>query len=651
MNRETLLHGRTRAALVAGIRAKIVAALALLFFSSVMASSAQYERGGLNERYRVLVLHSFRNSLPVNTDWYKGIMRAFASASDLRIEVDIEAPDLTRFADSGYVSNLFEIYRRKYLDEAPDLIIPTYTPAYKFLLEHGEDLFPDVPIVFCGADSLFVTAQERASHITGIPRQPDIAGTVALALQLHPDARRIAVIVGSGAMDKLFEGFARKAVRPFEERVRVTWLQGMPLGELMAAVQQLPRDTPLLYLVQLEDRTGRTYVPIDTTRQLASVANAPIFGLWDTLIGHGIIGGRLATLEEDGFQAAQIGLRILRGKAPAAIPVVFRKENPAIVDARELARWSIDQGRLPAGSQIRHHQLSVWDQYRKEIVTAVAIILVQGFSIGALLLNRRRLRQSQAALQDEYDRRSQAETIAVLLRGRLARFGKTRSLGTMATAIAHEINQPLIAIQNYAQAARRRLKSNVDQRPKLGELFEKIEAQADRAGAITQRVRALVSADDPDLLPVNLGSVLKQVIGMMEQEVENLGCRIEYESVADASAVLADALQVQLVLANLLQNAMQSICSANHGDKRVCVDVRQISDREVQVSVTDRGPGVPPQSVEDIFDPLYSERSGGTGMGLAICRNIVEAHGGRLWYEPNPAGGAIFRFTLPVAES
>jgi two-component system sensor kinase FixL len=101
-------------------------------------------------------------------------------------------------------------------------------------------------------------------------------------------------------------------------------------------------------------------------------------------------------------------------------------------------------------------------------------------------------------------------------------------------------------------------------------------------------------------------------------------------------------------LVNLLQNAMKGVCASDQYDKCVSVDVRPTNDREVQISVTDRGPGIPAERVADIFEPLYSGASGGMGMGLAIARTIIDAHGGRLWYEPNPAGGAIFRFTLRV---
>jgi len=624
--------------------AKAVLTLCLvLFWTSPPAAAAA------DEPYRVLVLHSFRNSVPVNADWHRGLVRGFASAPDLNVEIDTEAPNLAHLSEPEKLEALRSFYRTNYQDRTPDLIVATYTPALRFMLTHGEDLFPGVPIVFVGADQRVFTAQKSPANVTGITGFADIAGTLELALHIHRDARQVAVIVGSGPVDKVFEGDAREALRPFEGQVELVWLQGLPLEDLGEAVAGLPRRTVLLYLVQTEDRAGKSYVPRTVLETLSSAAKAPVYGLWDSLLGHGIVGGRMAMVEEDGFQAARIAVRILRGESPATIPIDIRKANPAIIDGREMARWKIDENRLPADVRVINRPLSAWDEHRTAIAATALIIAVQGLLIAVLMLSRRRLRQARTALQDEYGRRTAAEVLAGRFRQKLARFSKERSLGTMATSISHEINQPLIAIQNYAQAARRRLEGDVGDKSKLVELVTKIEGQAERAGAITQRVRELVSKADPQLVPTTLDRLLEEVIRTIEPEARSRRCHVVCPSVVDAPAVLADALEVQLVLVNLLQNAMQSVCSDERFDRRITIDVRTIDEHVVQVSVTDGGVGVPPDQVEEIFEPLHSGKAGGLGMGLAISRAIIESHGGRLWHEANPAGGAVFRFTLQAA--
>ncbi|HYQ73333.1 MAG TPA: ABC transporter substrate binding protein [Gammaproteobacteria bacterium] len=627
-----------------------------LFVLLLSLASANLVAAG-NEPYRVLVLHSFRNSLPVTTDWYEGMLRGFSSEPDLHVEIDSEAPNLARFVntDSTRVADkerfdwLLDFYHKNYQDRKPHLIISTDTPALRFLLVHGDDLFPGVPIVFVDADHRFVRAQQLPAHITGISNFLDITGTLELILDVHPDTRRVAVIVGSARYDLGMERVARQAMEAFAGRVEFVWLRGLPIAELVEALNTLPERTVALYLVQTQDRTGKTHIPRAYLQAFSAAAKVPVYGLWDTLLEHGIVGGRLVTVEEDGYQAARLAVRILRGESPADLSVVDRLANPAIFDGAELARWNIRESRLPAGSLIRNRPASAWAEHRREILIALSVILAQATLIFMLILNRRRLRQSQYSLQEENTLRREMETLAVRLRERLARFSKERSLGTMATTIAHEINQPLIAIQNYAQAARRRLQADVKAAPKLIELVEKIEGQAERAGDITRRVRSLVNHDVPELRPVSLSPLLQDVIRIMEPESESRGCHIRFGPAAEFPPVLADALQVQLVFVNLLHNALHSVCEHRDREKLISVEVCQLNDDLLQVSVTDNGSGVPRERAREIFEPLYSDKRSGMGMGLAICRDIIEAHGGRIWYDPNPEGGAVFRFTLRKA--
>jgi len=619
--------------------------------ASVLLCVAVSASAATGEHYRVLLLHSFRQSAPVNADWYSGIARGFERVPGLRVDIDVETLDMGLARDESYFEGLKLVYRRKYADPKPQLIIATYTPALRFLLDSDKELFPGIPILSLGADSQFVVGRKFPPNVTGITTFADIAGTLELALQIHPGTEHVAVIAGAGPLDEAFDRRARQALQPFESRVKLRWLTGMSLEELTSAVHQLPRHSVILYLVAFQDRNRKSYIPRNLVESLSAAADAPIYGLWDTLLGHGVVGGRMITIENDGLLAAQMALRILRGELPSTIPFVVRTGNEAIVDGRELARWQIDENRLPAGTRIRHRQLSPWDQYRTEIVTVMAIIVMQGLLIIALLSHRRRLRRTRNALREEGGRRREAETMAAGLRGRLARFSKDRSLGTMATAISHEINQPLTAIQNYAQAAKRRLQSDIDDKPKLIELFGKIEGQAERAGAITRRVRSLVNRGEHQLQRVSVGPLLEEVVRVMEPEIAGRGCAVKWELVGEVPQVLADSLEIQLVLVNLVQNAMQSISSDEKYDKLVTIVAQSISDEEVRVSVMDRGRGVDPDRISDIFEPLSSGTNDGMGMGLAIARAIIDAHGGRIWYEPNPDGGAIFRFILRNAQS
>jgi signal transduction histidine kinase len=600
---------------------------------------------------RVVILNGADPYLPAFVALDRALREAIRSGSRVPPELHAETLDMHRFRRTQLDEDVAALLRKKYRDLKVDVVVAAAPIALDFAQRHRAEIWPGAAIVFHSVPTGVLSERSLDARTIGVPVRLQFGPTLDLALRLRPATRRIAVVAGTAEPDRRNLALARASLARYAGRLHVQYLVGLTLAETLAAVHALPPDAAVLYLTVYRDGAGAQLVPGEVLTQVAAASHAPVFGVFETYLGDGIVAGSIASYAAQGRRAGNLVVRVLSGEDPAAIGVQAPETPSCIADWRQLRRWGIDESLLPAGCEVRFHEATVWERYQWQILAVLAVILVQALLIVALVLNRRRLRHAQTSLHDEHGRRTQAETIAARLRERLARFSRESSLGAMATAISHEINQPLIAIQNYAQAARRRLESDVDDKPKLLELYAKIEGQAARAGAITQRVRSLVSASDLQLVPVPLPSLLEEVIRIMEPETENRGCRIALAPAGDLPAVRADALQVQLVLVNLLRNAMQSVCSSARYDKRVSVDVHPINDREVRVSVTDRGRGVPPDRVADIFEPLSPGASGGMGMGLAICRAIIEAHGGRLWYEANPAGGAVFRFTLQAVGS
>jgi len=619
---------------------------------SVAPMIASAQAGGTEDEVRrVVILNSTDPYLPAFLVLDSALREAIRAGSRARTELYAETLDMHRFPRKLLDQDVVVLLRKKYRDLKVDVVVADALIALDFARHHGDEIWPGAAIVFDSVPVPLLQERSLNPRTIGVPVQLEFGQTLELALKLRPTTQRIAVVAGNTDPDRRYLSLARASLERYAGRLDVQYLVGLTLAETVAAVQALPADAVVLYLTMFRDGAGFPQVPRDVLTRIAAVSRAPVFGVFETYLGHGITAGSIASFDAQGRRAGELVARVLNGEDPSAIGVQALVESRCITDWRQLRHWGIDDSLLPGDCEVRFKKVTTWDRYHWQILAALAVILAQTALIVTLMLNRRGLRQAQAALQDEYGRRTQAETITARLRVRLARFTKERSLGTMATTIAHEINQPLIGIQNYAQAAKRRLQSGVDGKPKLIDLVAKIEGQAERAGAITQRVRSLVNRSDPQLIPTPIIPLIEEVIRMMEPETDNRGCRFVFEPPSKHSAVLADALQVQLVLVNLLQNSIQGVCSSDQYDKRVSVDVRRINDREAQVSVADGGPGVPPERVNDIFEAQYSGNSTGMGMGLSICQDIIGAHGGRLWYEPKPAGGAIFRFTLRIADS
>lgn len=621
--------------------------LAVLSAASLIAPA-----DGLDTRQepkRVVILNSTDPYLPAFLALDNALRETIDGARVEPTEFYAESLDMHRFQRAKLEPELVALLRKKYRDLKVDIVIAVAPIALDFAQRNLAEIWPDATIVFHSVPTSVLGKRNLDPHIIGIPVQLEFEQTLNLALKLHPATQRIAVVAGTAETDRRNLELAQPSLEHYAGILDIQYTVGLTLAETVEAVRAIPVNSMVLYLTMFRDGAGAPQVPRNVLERIAAISRAPVFGVFETYLGHGIVAGSITSYADQGRRAGELVVRVLTGENPATIGIQRPVAAPCVADWRQLRHWGIGIKLLPADCEVRFREVTIWDQFRWQIMITLTVILAQAALIAVLLLGSRRLRQTQTALHDENERRREAETIAVGLRERLARFSKERSLGTMATTIAHEINQPLIAIQNYALAVKQRLKTKPDEIPKVIELAAKIEGQAERAGTITQRVRTLVNHDEPDLRPMQLCPLLQEVIRIMEPESEALGCHIACEPVVDLTPVLADALQVQLVLVNLLQNALYSVSAGKRSEKLISVEVCELGEHEVQVSVTDRGEGVPPEHVHDIFEPLYSGKAAGMGMGLAICRDIVDAHGGRVWYDPNPEGGAIFRFTLRKA--
>lgn len=216
-------------------------------------------------------------------------------------------------------------------------------------------------------------------------------------------------------------------------------------------------------------------------------------------------------------------------------------------------------------------------------------------------------------------------------------------MGEMASSLAHEINQPLAAISNYAKGCQRRLAANADPEG-VAEGLTLIHAQAERAAAIVRRVRGFVRKRPPEALDLDVNEAVEEALALF-QGVARRGLKIRTELAAGLPPVRADRVQIEQVVVNLLQNGLDAM--AGMAARRLSVTTRVV-DGAVEVAVADRGRGLSADDRERMFDPFFSTKREGLGLGLALSRSIVEAHGGRLWAEDGEEGGAVFRFTIPV---
>ena len=243
--------------------------------------------------------------------------------------------------------------------------------------------------------------------------------------------------------------------------------------------------------------------------------------------------------------------------------------------------------------------------------------------------------------------RQQTEARLQELQSELVHISRLTAMGEMASTLAHELNQPLSAIANYLRGSRRLLEGASDEKTAtMRDVLDKAADQAMRAGQIIRRLRDFVARGEGEQRVESITKLVEEASALALVGVKDRGIRVQFRFNPEVDLVLADRVQVQQVLLNLILNAMDAMESSP--TRELVVAISPAENNQVKISVADTGSGIAPEIAEQLFQPFITTKRHGMGIGLSISRAIIDAHNGRIWVEPNPAGGTIFHFTLAV---
>ena len=240
--------------------------------------------------------------------------------------------------------------------------------------------------------------------------------------------------------------------------------------------------------------------------------------------------------------------------------------------------------------------------------------------------------------------RQQTEARLQELQSELMHISRLTAMGEMASTLAHELNQPLSAIANYLKGGRRLLDAGGHDPARIAEAMDKAGDQAIRAGQIIRHLRDFVARGESERRAENLPKLIEEASALALVGAKDLGVRVLFRLDPEAELVLADRVQVQQVALNLIRNALDAMQHASR--RQLVISTELVGPDVAKVSVADTGPGISPDVVGQLFQPFVTTKPTGMGVGLSISRTIIESHGGRLWVEDNPGGGAMFNFTL-----
>jgi len=244
--------------------------------------------------------------------------------------------------------------------------------------------------------------------------------------------------------------------------------------------------------------------------------------------------------------------------------------------------------------------------------------------------------------------RKRSEVEIHQIRERLSQFGRLSTLGEMAAGLAHELNQPLTAIATYTQACQRLIESGRSDDDEILATLKKCDAQAQRAGDVIRRLRQFVQKRELGRQEVSCEELIHDLAALAEVDARNNGISLTIDVAEGLPKIMVDSVQIQQVILNLIRNGIDAMLNMDQNDEGISVLVTKFENDQIKIAVTDHGSGITEEAEKKIFQPFFTTKSSGLGLGLAICKSIIASHGGVLSFTKNPSGGTTFHFTLPV---
>ena len=711
-------------------------------------------------RVEALVLNSYHDGFKWSDSVLNGIRRAFDAAST-DVDLVIEHMDTKRHHDPAYFAMLSDFHARKFADRRFDVVMAVDNNALDYVLDHRADLFPGVPVVFCGINGFTPDLLRGQKNIAGVAEQGDWDATVGVALDLHPKVRRIVLISGATVTsDRVAAQIEQAFARVAAGRTLEFW-RGIPMEDLVLRLRDLKKDTLVIRVGIGTARDGTVIENVEAARRVAAASPVPVYTGWEMEVVGGVVGGRVISGDAQGHAAVNVVLRILGGEPPESIPVVVDDANRFVFDASALLRFGVDLGRVPPGSVLINRTESFYEKHRDLVWATIAVVATLCLLVVLLSLNVVRRRRAETVLREReeqlraildnspgtvvlkdldgrflmanaaYQRRfgvtmdqlarktvdavfgpeiaervkeidaevlesgtphefeivtpnadgepspqlvvvfpvrgedgqvvgtgsfglditerKQAEERAKRLQSDLTDLMRRALLGEMATGMAHELNQPLAAIANYAAGTRRRIEGEPVSTEMVRSTLETITDQALRAGDAIRRIRRFLGSQESDRRSIDINEAVDSTIEFHRRDHAAGSPRVATRLAPGLPRVAADIVQIRQVLLGLLQNAVDAQLSIGAASQPIVVATEQAGPEMVAVSVRDWGEGVPATARERIFEPFFTTKEGGFGMGLNVCQRIVEQHGGRLTVEPAEGGGTLARFTIKTA--
>ena len=582
---------------------------------------------------RVMMLHSFGPRFKPWSDYAQTIRSEISR--QWRKPVDFLDHSLVnaRQDDEESETSFVEYLRTLYASRPVDLIVAIGAPSANFIQRHRQRLFPTTPMVFTAVEQRRVQYDKLTENDTVVAVAHDFPAAFESILRVLPLTKTIAIVNGASPNEKFWLEEMRRELAPLAGRVELRWYDELSFEDILIDAARLPPHSAIFWHLMNVDAAGVAHETNEALNKLSSAANAPIFSYDGSFFGEAIVGGPMHSVLESSRITAAVAIRILNGEKAGDIKTPPTGFAAPVFDWRQMQRWGISESNLPAGSTVYFREPTAWQRYSWQIAFVTAVILIQAGLISILL--------------QEHRRRQRAEVQARQRMAELAHVNRFSMAGELTASIAHEINQPLGSILTNAETADAILESANPDIAELRDIVKDILHDDRRASEVIRRMRSLLKKAPFELKNLDLNDVVRDTVEFLSSLAAERKVEMVSVTAPNALPILGDRIQLQQVILNLVVNGIDAMRDTPSEKRIVGIRTSRVENC-AELSVSDRGPGIPEDNLKEVFEPFFTSKAEGMGMGLSIARTIVEAHHGQISAENRRDGGAIFLIRFPL---
>jgi PAS domain S-box-containing protein len=348
---------------------------------------------------RILVMYSYGPTLPGYQRFIPSFISVMEKAGVRNGDLLFEYLDLLHIRDSEHRQALADMLRHKYAQLNIALIVTLHGPALGFLLKEAKDIFPKVPIVSWVLQKTF--DEDIGHRVVRLQAGHDVQGTLERALELFPKTSRVVFISGVSEVELRVESEAKSVFANWEDKLKFEYTSHLSVEEMLERIANLPPHSIVIYWNVFSDTTGRTFTPRDVGSVVAKTANAPVFGLYDTLLDLGVVGGSLMSFEAEGARTGKLAIDILNGRISLMEQAEPITSSPVpMFDWQQIERWGGKAGNLPEGTVFVNRSPSTWKQYGRYLIIFIVFTLAQSLLIIGLLIHKRRRRAAEESMRE-----------------------------------------------------------------------------------------------------------------------------------------------------------------------------------------------------------------------------------------------------------